>query len=119
MTKGYAHRLIALLAFINSNVRLARGDCILSNPTFNEEIAGEGRTIPLPGSCCMADVCGLECPQTAPPPAPGTSDTVIDERRALHRPESRDPHTSPPIRWSIQGMASQLPFSSASPPCWA
>jgi hypothetical protein len=76
MTKAYVRHFIALLAFMYSGAQMARGDCIASNPTLNEEIAGEGRTVPLPGSCCMADVCGLECPQTTPPPAPGEFDTV-------------------------------------------
>jgi hypothetical protein len=117
MTRYSVRCWIALLIGIHWYVQVARGDCIPSNPTFNEEIAGKGRTIPLPGSCCMADVCGLECPQTVPPPAPGKLAKVMHNDyvllsfklltfllRCLGR---------------FQGMGSPLPFSSASRPSWA
>lgn len=65
---------LALLVLLQRTL----GECIYSNTTLNSEIAGEGRSIPLPGSCCMADVCGLECPQQVPPPARGKADRASD-----------------------------------------
>jgi hypothetical protein len=117
MTRYSVRCWIALLIGVHSYVQVARGDCIPSNPTFNEEIAGEGRTIPLPGSCCMADVCGLECPQTVPPPPPGRLDTVIPDDYVLLSVRLLTLLLRSVGRF--QGMGSQLPFSSASRPCWA
>jgi len=52
-------------------VEFAAAEC-LSNPEFNaffeEQAGGE---IPLEGSCCQQDVCGLPCPESTPEPGIG------------------------------------------------
>jgi len=58
---------VALLA------KQAAADCI-ANPTINadfEELNG-GVEIPIEGSCCMFDVCGLACPTLTSKPSKGT-----------------------------------------------
>jgi hypothetical protein len=50
-------------------------DCLV-DPNQNDifEVFNERRqTIPRFGSCCMQDVCGLQCPQTVEAPGDGTS----------------------------------------------
>jgi hypothetical protein len=48
-------------------------DCIASNAEFNAFFEGlnGGVSIPLEGSCCMKDVCGLPCPEEVSKPGPG------------------------------------------------
>jgi hypothetical protein len=51
----------------------AAADC-LADPTLNadfENLNG-GAAIPLEGSCCMFDVCGLACPEDVSKPTVGT-----------------------------------------------
>jgi hypothetical protein len=51
----------------------AAADC-LANPTLNadfENLNG-GVSIPIEGSCCMFDVCGLACPVDVSKPTSGT-----------------------------------------------
>jgi hypothetical protein len=51
----------------------AAADC-LANPTLNAdfETLNGGVPIPIAGSCCMFDVCGLACPAGVSKPKLGT-----------------------------------------------
>ena len=54
---------------------VVNGDCLLSSKTLNDEFLSfiEGaESIPLDGSCCQADVCGLACPAPVSEPSKGT-----------------------------------------------
>lgn len=52
-------------------------DC-LSDPALNAEFVPEsGDAIPLEGSCCQADVCGLACPEPVSAPGVGTYNLVV------------------------------------------
>jgi hypothetical protein len=51
------------------------GDC-LANEEFNgffeiNSETGRSQSIPRFESCCMKDVCGLQCPEPTPEPGPG------------------------------------------------
>src|SRR3569832_783970 len=52
-----------------------KADCISSNSSIEAVFAGD-RVLPLPGSCCMQDVCGLACPVPVQMPAPGYGTAV-------------------------------------------
>ena len=61
--------MITLLGFTSN----AYGQC-LSDSGLNDFFIPEGETqIPLEGSCCQADVCGLGCPEDVDAPAAGKS----------------------------------------------
>lgn len=47
-------------------------DC-LANPTLNADFENLNGGVPIPieGSCCMFDVCGLACPEEVSKPAIG------------------------------------------------
>ena len=71
--RGVVVAAAALLLLAPLQPLAVQADCIYSNQTLNDVIAGsDGRSIPTPGSCCMQDVCGLACPLPVPPPGPGT-----------------------------------------------
>jgi len=64
----YAFSLLAAAFFL---VEFAAAEC-LSNPEFNQFFEdAAGGEIPLEGSCCQQDVCGLPCPQTTSAPGIG------------------------------------------------
>jgi len=72
---GTAASLPLLLAgLVLFAVSRADATCIESNSTLNAEFAGflGVPSIPVPGSCCMNDVCGLACPTEITPPGNGT-----------------------------------------------
>lgn len=57
----------------------AIADC-LSDQELNdyfENIDGTSSSIPRFGSCCMYDVCGLQCPESNPSPAKGVNFLAI------------------------------------------
>ncbi len=48
------------------------GEQCLADSALNDIFIPSGETqIPLQGSCCQADVCGLACPEEVDPPAAG------------------------------------------------
>lgn len=48
------------------------GDQCIADSAINDIFIPPGETqIPLQGSCCQADVCGLACPEEVSPPAVG------------------------------------------------
>jgi Na+/proline symporter len=65
--------LLVLLAALAAPCPItATGGCIADesiNSFFETEVVGE--PIPVEGSCCQADVCGLPCPEYQPPPTKG------------------------------------------------
>jgi hypothetical protein len=70
-TKTATFSGIALALLVNE----VSGDC-LANEEFNDffEInseTGRRQSIPRFESCCMQDVCGLQCPEPTPEPGPG------------------------------------------------
>lgn len=65
--------VVSVLAVVSVLVEYAAAEC-LSDPEMNEFFAGEaGGEIPLEGSCCQQDVCGIPCPQDTPAPGIGKS----------------------------------------------
>lgn len=72
-----------LLLLAGYLVKVSNGEC-LSNPSLDAEFLGFIQTddasvtsIPLEGSCCQSDVCGLPCPEPVPDPAPGFGITIL------------------------------------------
>ena len=69
-------RILSTVAIASSFlVSYVSGDCLLSSKTLNDEFLSfiEGaESIPLNGSCCQADVCGLACPAPVSEPSKGT-----------------------------------------------
>ena len=69
-------RILSAVAIASSFlVSYVSGDCLLSSKTLNDEFLSfiEGaESIPLDGSCCQADVCGLACPAPVSEPSKGT-----------------------------------------------
>jgi hypothetical protein len=63
---------VAALALLSAPQQAA-ADC-LANPTLNAdfETLNGGVSIPIEGSCCMFDVCGLACPVEVSKPIYGT-----------------------------------------------
>ena len=55
-----------------SIIPTSSADCLVDT-ALNDEFAGfiEAESIPLEGSCCQADVCGLSCPAEVPKPGVG------------------------------------------------
>jgi hypothetical protein len=63
--------LLLTLATWNTLPSLVQAEC-LANTEFNDFFEGlVGAPIPSEGSCCMFDVCGLECPVDVPEPSNG------------------------------------------------
>lgn len=60
---------------------LVSGDC-LAEPSLNDIFAGVG-SIPAEGSCCMWDVCGLECPVPTTKPNKGKLELFLVAEKML------------------------------------
>lgn len=60
-------------------VTRAAADCLANQELndFFEDVDGRPSSIPRYGSCCMYDVCGLECPVPQPQPPKGTTDETF------------------------------------------
>ena len=73
LSKKSAPFLLALTttAFLFS-IPTISADCLVDT-ALNDEFASfiEAESIPLEGSCCQADVCGLACPAEVPSPGVG------------------------------------------------
>lgn len=64
-----------VLRFLLTTVAVT-ADCIVSNSNIEHDFAGD-RVLPVPGSCCMQDVCGLACPVPVGKPDTGYGTAVI------------------------------------------
>lgn len=66
---------LGLLCAFSASVRAA----CLGNEALDAEFAGflDAESIPQPGSCCMKDVCGLDCPLPVSEPANGYGIAVM------------------------------------------
>ena len=66
-----------LLLLVGYTIQLSHGEC-LSDSSLDSEFLGfiqatdpSVQSIPVEGSCCQSDVCGIPCPVPVDDPAPG------------------------------------------------
>ena len=62
--------LVAIIIALPYHAVVVKADC-LSNPALDAEFVSfidGAESIPLPGSCCQADVCGIPCPEEVDDP---------------------------------------------------
>lgn len=71
--------LLSSLLVLVSIVKVVDADCVadVAINDFFEDVVWEGESIPREGSCCMFDVCGLECPKPLEDPGDGYGIAVM------------------------------------------
>jgi hypothetical protein len=70
---------IAIATILLLPCQVAYADCV-ADPQINDFFAvlnNNASSLPVEGSCCMQDVCGLECPVPVPKPGKGTCSVYV------------------------------------------